>query len=67
MYLQAVNDEFYSFFITPIRELTEKDLTPAPYYRPYGNYGQEAKYYTYNMYQLEKVSRFYTESEEKGF
>lgn len=55
MYLEALDGKYYNFFITPARELTDKDLTPCPGYHAHGNRGKEAKDYFYSMYKLEKA------------
>lgn len=53
--LETLEGEFYKFFITPYRKVTEKDLHPVPFYRPIGNMGIEARDYNYKLYGLEKA------------
>lgn len=53
--LENLEGEFYKFFISPFRNITEKDLRPVLYYRPWGNMGTEAGDYIYKLYGLEKA------------
>lgn len=53
--LEDLNGDFYKFFISPFRNVTEKDLRPVPFYRPIGNMGTEARPYIYKLYGLEKA------------
>lgn len=54
-FVEIMEGEFYEFFITPFRKITENDLRPAPGYRPFGNMGAEARPYAYEVYGLEKA------------
>lgn len=53
--VEMPDGKFYKFIITPFRKVTEKDLSPLPYFIPRGNNGKEAKSYFYKFYGLEKI------------
>lgn len=53
--LQAQDENFYRFYMTPFRHLTAADLTPMPYYQEKGENAQEAPLYLYKLYGLEKL------------
>lgn len=55
MVIETLNGEYKKFNICPFRKITEKDLSPLPYWNPAGQNGEEAESYMYRMYGLEKV------------
>lgn len=54
MIMETIDGEYKKFYISPARKISEKDLTPAPYYQAKGKNAEEAESYIYKMYGLEK-------------
>ena len=54
--VKTLDDKYMMFKIIPARQITEKDLTPVPYYAEKGKNAEEAPIYFYQMYGLEKPS-----------
>lgn len=54
MVVEMENGSFSNFLMTPMRKITEIDLTPIPYYRAVGKAAEEAPEYMYTMYGLTK-------------
>lgn len=53
-YVVKRDGKYYKFWITPFREIQDKDLTHLPYYREMGKRALEAPRYMYKCYGLEK-------------
>lgn len=52
--VETTEGDFFKFIAVPYRKITEKDLTPLPYFRAIGNNGKEADEWLYKTYGLEK-------------
>lgn len=52
--VKTVDNTFAKFRITPVRPISEADLTPVPFYRDEGSNGEEAPEYIYKLYGLTK-------------
>lgn len=51
--IQLLDGSFAKFFISPFRNITEKDLSII-YYIPSGKHKEEAPEYLYHLYGFEK-------------
>ena len=54
MVLETTDGSYKKFFISPFREITEKDLTSLPHWTPQGLNAAEAEPCMYKFYGLEK-------------
>lgn len=48
------NGMYARFAISPIRQISERDLTNVPFYQETGNNSKEAPEYMYKLYGLHK-------------
>ena len=55
MVIEAVDGKCYMFRAAPFRKITEKDLTPLPYYQNKGKRAEEACSWMYAPYGLTKA------------
>ena len=54
MVIETLDGEYKKFYICPARKIEEKDLSPLPYWNPVGRNSEEAEWYMYKIYGLEK-------------